>query len=57
MISEIAVLWDTVMCRLIGASPFQLNLQPPSSAGFSEPLVPVYETRQCHIPQKHNIKY
>jgi len=57
MISEICVLWDRMMCRLIGASPFQMNLQPPSSADFSEPLVPVYETTQCHISQKHNIKY
>jgi len=45
------------MCRFIGTSPFRLNLQPPSSADFFELLVPVYETTQCHIPQKPNIKY
>jgi hypothetical protein len=50
MMSEIAVFWDTMMCTVIGASPFQLNLQPPS-----EPLVPVYQTTQYHIPQKHYI--
>jgi hypothetical protein len=54
--SEIAVLWDTMMCTVLSASPFQLNLQPSSSAGFSEPLVPVYLTTQCHVPQKHNIQ-